>query len=183
MRVVVLSETAQKFDGVEYFIAGRYWKRGKTYLHRAVWVYHHGPIPDGHHIHHKDGNRSNNQVENLEPQDGMKHLAKHKLEWNRTAEAKRMHKELGLRNVHHTHENVRTFLCVVCGNPYQAMDCGTNKYCSPLCTSRRYGPNKPAYKKERTCVWCGRSFMTRHKSPTCSISCGQARSWAKKADR
>lgn len=181
MRVIVLSEKVQKFDGIEYLVAGRYWKRGGAYLHRAVWVYHHGPIPEGHHIHHKDGDRSNNQIENLEPQDGMEHLAKHKLEWNRTAEAKRMHKELGLRNVHHTHENVKTFICQQCAKPYQAVDCGINKYCSRICRSRSGAKKRASYKAQHTCAWCGAVFMSKHKqAATCSRSCAKARWWARR---
>lgn len=35
-------------------------------MHRHVWEYFHGKIPDNHDIHHKDFNRSNNMIENLE---------------------------------------------------------------------------------------------------------------------
>lgn len=33
--------------------------------YRAIWRKHHGPIPHGHHIHHIDGNSSNNDIANL----------------------------------------------------------------------------------------------------------------------
>lgn len=36
------------------------------HLHRAVWEAEHGPIPAGHHIHHRDGNKLNNEISNLE---------------------------------------------------------------------------------------------------------------------
>lgn len=42
---------------------------GKTYYfmeHRVIWVWHNGPIPEGLVINHKDYNRTNNALENLE---------------------------------------------------------------------------------------------------------------------
>jgi hypothetical protein len=46
-----------------------YWRVGvdRVYygLHRAIWIYHNGNIPDGMHIDHIDRNPSNNCVENL----------------------------------------------------------------------------------------------------------------------
>jgi len=35
-------------------------------LHRIMWEYYFGPIPEGYHIHHKDEDRSNNCLSNLE---------------------------------------------------------------------------------------------------------------------
>jgi hypothetical protein len=35
-------------------------------LHRLVWMLAHGPIPDGYQVHHIDGQRWNNSLDNLE---------------------------------------------------------------------------------------------------------------------
>jgi hypothetical protein len=48
-----------------------YWRvmtdeRIKLSAHRVVWILHHGSIPTGIQIDHKDGNRSNNRIENLQ---------------------------------------------------------------------------------------------------------------------
>lgn len=34
-------------------------------LHRNVWKDERGPIPEGYEVHHKDGNKMNNTIENL----------------------------------------------------------------------------------------------------------------------
>lgn len=59
------------FDGIPYSPGrdGYYVRRGcgsGPSLHRAVWISHNGPIPDGHHIHHRDRDKSNNDIGNLE---------------------------------------------------------------------------------------------------------------------
>lgn len=38
---------------------------GKYYLHRLVWQFHHGDVPER--IDHRDGDTRNNQIENLRP--------------------------------------------------------------------------------------------------------------------
>lgn len=56
----------------------RYYQRTGGYnLHRAVWEYHNGPIPDGYHVHHKDGNYDNNDISNLECLSPQEHFAEH----------------------------------------------------------------------------------------------------------
>jgi hypothetical protein len=52
------------------------------YVHRMVWEKHHGPIPNGHHIHHKDGDKLNNVIENLELLTASEHgCLHHKRKW------------------------------------------------------------------------------------------------------
>ena len=44
-------------------------RRGGRYVmaHRWIWEQHHGrPIPDGHDIHHANGDRLDNRIENLQ---------------------------------------------------------------------------------------------------------------------
>lgn len=46
-----------------------YWEGDeKVYIYRSRWRWQqeYGEIPDGHHIHHKDGDPSNDSIENLE---------------------------------------------------------------------------------------------------------------------
>ncbi len=38
---------------------------GYVYEHRWVWEQAHGPIPDGYVIHHRNGTKTDNRIENL----------------------------------------------------------------------------------------------------------------------
>lgn len=51
----------------------------RGYLHRAVWEAANGPIPDGFDVHHRDWDKFNNTLENLEclPKDDHARLYTH----------------------------------------------------------------------------------------------------------
>lgn len=58
------------FNGSKYTIrnTGYYGKTDgkRTLMHRDVWEFHNGPIPDGYDVHHRDENKLNNDIGNLE---------------------------------------------------------------------------------------------------------------------
>ena len=61
-----------------YYKPGGQWvKQGVQALHQEVWKQYNGPIPEGHHIHHRDGDYSNNDISNLECVDPAQHWAEH----------------------------------------------------------------------------------------------------------
>lgn len=74
MQPVVISATIQEFDGVRYYLCGRYFQNKGVRLHIRVWEYHNGAIPEGSHVHHKDEDRSNNAPTNLESLTLQDHL-------------------------------------------------------------------------------------------------------------
>lgn len=46
-------------------------------LHHAVWAAVHGPVPDGHQVHHRDHDRANNGYDNLELLTRSEHSSYH----------------------------------------------------------------------------------------------------------
>ena len=49
----------------------------RTFLHRDIWVFHNGPIPSGYVIHHKDENKENNYISNLQLMERGEHTRHH----------------------------------------------------------------------------------------------------------
>src|SRR6478609_5090332 len=72
-----------RFNGVTYQLSGSYYvappsvREEHSNLHRAIWAHHHGPIPEGHHIHHRNGDTKDNRIENLECLSVFEHLSMH----------------------------------------------------------------------------------------------------------
>ena len=62
----------------------------RTLMHRAIWEHHNDTIPDGWDVHHVDGNRTNNSIDNLECLPKAEHTANHISErgtaWNQYGE-------------------------------------------------------------------------------------------------
>lgn len=121
-----------------------YFGRSGHLLHRDVWEHHHGPIPDGHHVHHIDEDPGNNNVDNLEclsivghraahadaiaehlRSDGVKqHMANIRpaaAEWHRSDEGRAWHKNNAIaslaaaRRAKEEHPPQVAFVCRWCG--------------------------------------------------------------------
>ena len=157
MQVNVISDTVQEFNGERFYLCGFYFQHSGKRLHRAVWKYHNGEIPKGYHIHHKDENRSNNSIENLEMIKGSEHLALHGAEEkNKVNARKNMHKAMECaKEWHGTKEGfafhsklsketwakreMQTYNCSFCGKEFQTKKiygANMNHFCHPNCKAR-----------------------------------------------
>ncbi len=164
---IVVSERVQEFNGVKYFLSPgrRYFqkcgKHSSVGLHRAVWIYHNGPIPPGKewHVHHKDSNPSNNNIENLELLQGSSHIKNH---WNDEEWAKECTKKQKSGRLEKLGENwfskkatkmwatrqPKDYVCSECGKAYSRVYIREfpKHYCSDKCRNK-YDP--AGYRRRR----------------------------------
>lgn len=193
MEVQVISNTVQKFNGESFYLCGYYYQRKGKRLHRAVWEHHNGPIPKGYHVHHMDGDRSNNSIENLTLLEGHEHLSEHMsapervehskklIEFARVAASKWHGSDAG-RAWHAEHGKeywknapMLTYTCTNCGKEYQTRNVSHsgNHFCGNNCRAA-YRRKTGADNVERTCQVCGKPFVVNKYSrvKTCSGECG-----------
>lgn len=190
----VVSETIQMFNGRPFYLCGFYFQNKGKRLHRAVWEYYNGEIPKGFHVHHKDGNRANNAIENLELMDGKEHCRMHSdnevnknrlrsvcaegraaaMAWHHSEEAR----ELGRKNAHYMHDHQPiSLICENCGELYETKNLSGSRFCSNACKSA-YRRASGVDNETRTCPECGKKFEVNKydKRVCCSRKCAwQAR--------
>lgn len=153
MEVQIISETIQKFNGESFYLCGNYYQRKGKRLHRTVWEYYRGDIPQGYHVHHIDGDKSNNQIDNLALMLGSEHLKTHM----EAPERREMSREMVKKAIeaapewhsseagckwHSAHARkywdnapLRTYVCDYCGKEYQskAVRHTGNHFCNGNC--------------------------------------------------
>lgn len=201
MEVQVISKTVQKFNGESFYLCGSYFQHKGKRLHRAVWEYHNGTIPKGYHIHHKDANRSNNDISNLELVYASDHSSNHMKDPKRKemaresvkkaiAAAPEWHKSNEGRQWHSEHAKeawegraLSTYICDHCGKTFQTKlvyGSHSNHFCSNNCKSA-YRRALGLDNEERICPVCGKAFMVNKysRASSCSKECAVERRWGK----
>lgn len=137
------------YDGHKYRLLGRYYrtddhrKGGPGHLHRAIWITHHGPVPQGFEVHHKDGDTFNNAIENLELIERIEHRRQHMKrlhetgkfrEWHRSAKGKAWHRRNGIQSWKTRKRS--TLLCQECGQRYATPYPTRSLFCTQICGAR-----------------------------------------------
>src|SRR4030067_1123643 len=64
---------SKSYSDRAYYRASPGSKFGTRYLHQEIWKDAHGEIPKGYHVHHRDGDPSNNSIDNLELKKAFQH--------------------------------------------------------------------------------------------------------------
>lgn len=176
-----------------YFVPnGTHRARGIGRLHEEVWKAAHGPIPEGHHVHHVDHDPLNNEASNLVLMTADEHRAHHAADphrddvqrgaewqthldairplaaaWHSTEEGLAWHREHGRAAM-----EARPLLpgtCEYCGRGFESKL--PLRFCSNACKSawrRSAGVDDVT----RECAWCGADFTANRYSRTryCSRS-------------
>ena len=179
-----------------YYLSTSYTDSGRRErLHVYIWRVNNGNIPKGYHINHKDGDKFNNELDNLEMLTSKDHAAYHgqnmseeqkkqatdrlinmavpkASEWHKSKEGH----EWDVKHGQETFRNLRYIDCICeqCGNPYKAKENtrSRSKYCSNRCKAaarRESGIDN----EERICAGCGDKFLVNKYSlrKYCSADC------------
>ena len=192
----------QKFNGKKYTLydGERYLSRGNKRLHREVWKYYYGDIPEGCHIHHIDGNPLNNDIKNLQCLNGKEHLQYHSsimteehkrwlrnnlnnnarpkaVEWHKSENGRCWHTQ-NYENVKDKLHQTQTFVCKQCGTEYTGTVNGHNSFCSSKCKAK-YRRQSGVDNIKRICEYCEKEFIVNRYSKTryCCQSCSTKARW------
>lgn len=133
-------------------------KNGIKRLHEEMWKHHYGKIPEGKHIHHKDGDPLNNKISNLECLTASEHLKAHwskersdaqakwadkirhlSKKWHASPEGRRWH----LQHIQDMWKNLREkpkmeIICYHCGKKALVLPrkIKKNRFCSVICIQK-----------------------------------------------
>lgn len=159
-----------EWGGEIWHTYGRHYERTLR-LHRAVWEAAHGPIPRGYHVHHINGDKADNRLENLELLSHGEHSAAH------ANEKLGPYRHIAVRNAHaKMRENrqkrlsERVLSCVVCGSDFRSSAKHPTRFCSSPCVQRA---RSGAFNSEqRPCEYCGEAYTaTKRVQKYCSKRC------------
>ena len=76
--IKTVTDTKKTFNGINFYRDGRGNYLCSITLHRFIWQYVNGEIPDGYEIHHRDLNHDNNDISNLQLLTTEEHKQLHK---------------------------------------------------------------------------------------------------------
>lgn len=164
-----------KDDKTSYYLSASKINGHRKRLHRYIWEYYNGEIPKGYDIHHKDHNKENNTLENLELISKSNHSKLHSkelteeqkekrrrnmlenvipkaIEWHKSENAKEFHKEQYKKSL--ALKEKQKYICENCNKEYEAFKNKKNRFCSNNCKSA-WRRKANIDNEERYCSKCG----------------------------
>lgn len=191
-------ESDNRADRCYYRPSGDEIKDGTEALHREVWKDENDAdeIPDGHHIHHKDGDPTNNTPENLECVTPKEHAERHPelnlnpediekgfeaaKEWHRSNEGREWHQEHWENTLGKLFKGSKTKDCEQCGDKFEYHT--SARFCSNACKAK-WRRESGKDDETRICEACQQPFTVNKYSEqkSCSRRCaGALVSWSKR---
>lgn len=163
-------------------------------LHRYIWEEENGEIPKGYHVHHIDGNKDNNTLNNLGLISASEHETYHiQRRWDEEREKylpaimekslpkllehrknnplpKEWHKQ-HYEKMRHLLRVERKFVCEVCGSEFTSTNL-QSRFCSNKCRAK-WRRDSGVDDENRVCKACGNEFRANKYSKTfyCSKAC------------
>jgi hypothetical protein len=143
----------------------RYFARSGHRLHRDVWVHHNGPIPEGMHIHHIDGNTANNDISNLACVTRKEHWDSHREEMSQRSRSPE----------HLAHlERIRSSAAEWHRSP-EGLE--WHRKHAERSIAKTWGVPRVYEETAFNCVWCGKEAMRKSPRRTfCGTACQSAES-------
>jgi len=177
---------AIEYNGFKFYYSGKYYrgtvviegKKREILLHRYVYMCEVGEIPEKHHIHHRDGNKLNNDISNLECLTMTEHFRFHARtkeyqdrlraiqplaieaakEWHRSEEGSKWHSEHAKKVF--ANKPFRKITCGFCNKEYET-NAIVSKFCSNNCKSanrRKISKETGLDMEDRKCKTCDNVF-------------------------
>lgn len=171
----------------------------KKRMHIYVWEYYNGAIPKGYEVHHKDLNKANNDISNLELLTVSEHRKIHAslltdeqrewkrnnlntkarpkaIEWHKSEEGLKWHR--GIREVKpKVNPHREDLVCSYCGKHYvgERWSKTSATYCSAHCRNMGYKEKHKNDTFSLVCSVCGKQFEGHRRDlKTCSRICAEA---------
>ena len=185
-----------------YYLSAKPIDGKRIRMHRYIYEFHNGKLPDGYHVHHLDRDKNNNNIDNLKAVSSKGHADEHAedraarydkivenlrvnvrpkaSEWHGSKEGRAWHKKQYERTKK-SFNAIKEFKCEYCDKKFTTKMNGANRFCSNNCKSnhrRKSGVDN----EERTCICCGKTFTTNKytKQQCCSGSCSAKERWRRK---
>ena len=135
------------YETKQGYLLGQFNKKPKR-MHIFVWEKYNGKVPNGYYVHHIDGNKNNNSIENLILMTPHEHNLHHlevepkrveqskanielarieAIRWHKSVDGRKWHKEQWQNTIGNKLEKTVEKQCEVCGNTY---------FVNPMCANR-----------------------------------------------
>ena len=131
---------------------GSYKRVNGKYAHRVIYEQHHGAIPEGWVVHHRDEDKTNNDPSNLVAMPRGDHHSLHS-----TGRAGSEKQKLAAAQTLASLRKPKSATCLHCGQGFISCSAGeAGKFCSKDCTEK--WRNNKFIPEQRNCLVCGSEY-------------------------